>query len=131
VELLVYAVAKEGYDDTQGVSYRARSAKPGALGEVLSGSAEHLKIAFLEVGGCEIEMMCHEGWEERKFADSADSHFPHLAFEVEDMEAGMRDLARKGVTFDHKEPQWAFEGKFCYNTFPGPDGEILEISRRR
>jgi methylmalonyl-CoA/ethylmalonyl-CoA epimerase len=93
--------------------------------------AEHLKIAFLEVGGVEIEMMCHEGWEKRKFADSADSHFPHLAFEVEDMEAGMRDLARKGVTFDHKEPQWAFEGKFCYNTFPGPDGEILEISRRR
>jgi catechol 2,3-dioxygenase-like lactoylglutathione lyase family enzyme len=92
--------------------------------------AEHLKIAFLEVGGVEIEMMCHEGGEKRKFADSADSHFPHLAFEVDDMEASMRDLARKGVTFNFEKPQYAFEGRVCWITFPGPDGETLEISRR-
>jgi catechol 2,3-dioxygenase-like lactoylglutathione lyase family enzyme len=92
--------------------------------------AEHLKVAFLELAGCEIEMICREGREGRGFADSADSHFPHLAFEVDDMEASMRDLGRKGVTFDHEKPQWVFENKVCYNTFPGPDGEILEISRR-
>lgn len=92
--------------------------------------AEKVKVAFLELAGCEIEMICHEGWERRRFADSASSHFPHLAFEVDDMEASMRDLGRKGVTFDHEQPRWTFEGKFCYNTFRGPDGEILEISRR-
>jgi hypothetical protein len=49
---------------------------------------------------------------------------------VDDLEASMQDLVRKGVTFDHGQPQLIFEGRFCYNTFRGPDGEILEISRR-
>ncbi len=92
--------------------------------------AEHLKIAFLEVGGVEIEMMCHEGGEKRKFADGADSHFPHLAFEVDDVEASMRDLARKGVTFNFEKAQSAFEGKVRWIHFPGPDGETLEIAQR-
>jgi catechol 2,3-dioxygenase-like lactoylglutathione lyase family enzyme len=91
---------------------------------------EKVKVAFLGLADCEIEMSCHDGWKDRKFADSAKSHFPHLAFEVEDMETGMQELARKGVTFDHAQPQLIFEGTFCYNTFRGPDGEILEISRR-
>jgi len=107
------------YRDVLGMKFISYEAVP----------AEHLKIAFLEVGGVEIEMMCHEGWEKRKFADSADSHFPHLAFEVDDMEASMRDLSRKGVTFNFEKPQYAFEGKVCWITFPGPDGETLEISR--
>ena len=91
---------------------------------------EKVHVAFLELAGCEIEMSCHEDWPDRKFADSDKSHFPHLAFEVDDVEASMQELARKGVAFDHEQPQWIFEGRFCYNTFPGPDGEILEISRR-
>ena len=91
---------------------------------------ENIHVAFLGLPGCEIEMSCHDGWKDRKFADSADSHFPHLAFEVDDVEASMRELARKGVAFDHEQPQLIFEGRVCYNTFRGPDGEILEISRR-
>jgi lactoylglutathione lyase len=91
---------------------------------------EKVHVAFLGLADCEIEMSCHEGWERRAFTDSAETHFPHLAFEVDDVAAGMKDLARKGVTFDHERPQVIFKGKFCYNTFRGPDGEILEISRR-
>jgi lactoylglutathione lyase len=91
---------------------------------------EKVKVAFLGFGDCEIEMCCHEGWKQRTFADSAKSHFPHLAFEVDDLTASMQDLVRKGVTFDHEQPQLIFNNRFCYNTFRGPDGEILEISRR-
>lgn len=92
--------------------------------------AEKVHVAFLELAGCEIEMSCQEGWKDRKFAGSQRSHFPHLAFEVDDLEESMRDLSRKGVVFDHELPQRIFEDKVWYNTFPGPDGEILEISRR-
>jgi methylmalonyl-CoA/ethylmalonyl-CoA epimerase len=91
---------------------------------------QEVRVAFLELAGCEIEMSCRKGQPDKKFADSSQSHFPHLAFEVDDVEASMQELARKGVSFDHEQPQWIFEGRFCYNTFPGPDGEILEISRR-
>jgi catechol 2,3-dioxygenase-like lactoylglutathione lyase family enzyme len=92
--------------------------------------AEKAHVAFLELAGCEIEMSCQEGQPEKEFADSSQAHFPHLAFEVDDVEASMKELARKGVSFDHEQPQWIFARRFCYNTFPGPDGEILEISRR-
>jgi len=49
---------------------------------------------------------------------------------VDDVSSSMRELVRKGIVFDHEEPQSIFEGTVSYNTFRGPDGEILEISRR-
>jgi methylmalonyl-CoA/ethylmalonyl-CoA epimerase len=91
---------------------------------------DRAKVAFLRLGDLEMEICCKEGWEEKEFADKAVSHFPHLAFEVDDVAASMRELAAKGVTFDKEQPQLIFEGKVCFNTFPGPDGETLEISRR-
>jgi catechol 2,3-dioxygenase-like lactoylglutathione lyase family enzyme len=91
---------------------------------------QRVRVAFLELAGCEIEMSCQEGWPDRKFADNSQSHFPHLAFEVDNVEASMRELSRKGVIFDHEKPQLIFKERFSYNTFRGPDGEILEISRR-
>jgi catechol 2,3-dioxygenase-like lactoylglutathione lyase family enzyme len=91
---------------------------------------EKVHVVFLELGGCEIEMSFQEGLRNKQFADSRQTHFPHLAFEVDDVEASMRELSRKGVTFDHEKPQLVFQDRFCYNTFRGPDGEILEISCR-
>jgi catechol 2,3-dioxygenase-like lactoylglutathione lyase family enzyme len=91
---------------------------------------EKVKVAFLRVGDCEIEMVCKEGNENKRFASSTSSHFPHLAFEVDDLTASMNELSRKGIRFDHGEPQLIFDGTVCYNTFRGPDGEILEISNR-
>jgi methylmalonyl-CoA/ethylmalonyl-CoA epimerase len=93
-------------------------------------AGDRAKVAFLRIGECEIEMCCREGDENREFAAASASHFPHLAFEVDDVSAAMKELARKGVTFDHAEPQLIFERPVCYNTFRGPDGEVLEISRR-
>jgi methylmalonyl-CoA/ethylmalonyl-CoA epimerase len=91
---------------------------------------EKVKVAFLRIGDCEIEMSCKDGSGSKEFAAAASSHFPHLAFEVDDVSTGMKELSRKGITFDHEEPQLIFERSVCYNTFRGPDGEILEISRR-
>jgi methylmalonyl-CoA/ethylmalonyl-CoA epimerase len=91
---------------------------------------EKVRVAFIRVGDCELEMMCKEGAEGKEYAPAASSHFPHLAFEVADVPSAMKELSRKGIKFDHDEPQFVFDGKVCYNTFPGPDGETLEISRR-
>jgi methylmalonyl-CoA/ethylmalonyl-CoA epimerase len=91
---------------------------------------EKVRVAFIRIGDCELEMMCKEGDEGKEYASAASSHFPHLAFEVADVAAAMEVLSGKGITFDHEEPQFVFDGKVCYNTFPGPDGEILEISHR-
>ncbi len=91
---------------------------------------ENVKVAFLRIGDCEIEMSCPPDRENRRFADAASSHFPHLAFEVDDVSSSMAELAAKGIRFDHDRPQLIFDGRVCYNTFRGPDGEILEVSRR-
>ncbi len=91
---------------------------------------EKVRVAFLRIGDCEIEMSCRAGGEDRTFADGASSHFPHLAFEVDDVSSSMEELSARGVRFDHHAPQLIFEGRICYNTFRGPDGEILEVSRR-
>ncbi len=89
------------------------------------------RVAFLKVGDVEIEVSCTQGRESREYADRRLSHFPHLAFEVDDVAESMRELARKGVRFEHAEPQLIFQGKVSYNTFPGPDGETLEICHRK
>ena len=91
---------------------------------------EKVRVAFIRIGACELEMMCKEGAEDKQYAPAGSSHFPHLAFEVADVASAMSELSRKGITFDHDKPQFVFDGRVCYNTFPGPDGEILEISRR-
>ena len=91
---------------------------------------DRVKVAFLGIGDCEIEMSCKEGSGNKEFAAAGTAHFPHLAFEVDDVSSSMKDLSRRGVVFHHDEPQFVFEGAVCYNTFSGPDGEILEISRR-
>jgi catechol 2,3-dioxygenase-like lactoylglutathione lyase family enzyme len=88
------------------------------------------KVAFLRLGGVEIEISCAKGREGDGYADRKLAHFPHLAFETDDVAAEMKNLARMGVKFDNAEPQYVFQDKVCYNTFPGPDGETLEICRR-
>jgi catechol 2,3-dioxygenase-like lactoylglutathione lyase family enzyme len=88
------------------------------------------KVAFLRLGGLEIEISCRKGLEDGGYADRKLAHFPHLAFEVADVAAEMKELARKGVRFDSDKPQLIFQDKVCYNTFRGPDGETLEICRR-
>jgi catechol 2,3-dioxygenase-like lactoylglutathione lyase family enzyme len=92
--------------------------------------ADGARVAFLSLGEMEMEICAREGWEKKQFADGSISHFPHLAFEVDDVEESMQELRRKGVTFDNEQPRFIFDGKVCYNTFRGPDGETLEISRR-
>ena len=93
-------------------------------------AGEGVKVAFLRIGQCEIEMSCREGDECKEFCAASASHFPHLAFEVDDVSSAMKELSRRGIRFDHDEPQFIFDRPVCYNTFRGPDGEILEISRR-
>jgi catechol 2,3-dioxygenase-like lactoylglutathione lyase family enzyme len=92
---------------------------------------ESISVAFLRLGDVELEISSRKGLENRRFADESLSHFPHLAFEVDDLAASMKELTRKGVTFDHREGQSIFQGRVHYNTFRGPDGELLEISRRK
>jgi catechol 2,3-dioxygenase-like lactoylglutathione lyase family enzyme len=92
---------------------------------------ESINVAFLRLGDVELEISSRKGWENRRFADESLSHFPHLAFEVDDLAASMKELAGKGVTFDHREARSIFQGRVLYNTFRGPDGELLEISRRK
>jgi catechol 2,3-dioxygenase-like lactoylglutathione lyase family enzyme len=91
---------------------------------------KNVRVAFLELGEVELEISCTSGQEERQYGERARSHFPHLAFEVDDVAAGMKELARKGVTFENAKPQLIFDARVCYNTFLGPDGETLEICHR-
>ncbi len=88
------------------------------------------RVAFLRLGDLEMEVNTRKGWTDLRYADGKPAHFPHLAFEVDDVASSMQELSRKGITFDNTQPQLTFQGRVCYNTFRGPDGEILEICRR-
>ncbi len=91
-----------------------------------------VRVAFLRLGEMELELelSCRGGQEDRRYGNRTEAHFPHLAFEVDDVAAGMEKLGRKGVSFENSQPQLIFDSRVCYNTFLGPDGETLEICRR-
>jgi catechol 2,3-dioxygenase-like lactoylglutathione lyase family enzyme len=84
------------------------------------------KLSFLRCGTCEIEL-AQLPMDEEKSEGVVD----HIALIVDDVDAMMRRLSKKGVKFETEKPEdllMLFERRVKYIFLHGPDGERIELT---
>ena len=99
------------------------------LAHVQEVPEQKVKIAFLPVGDCEIELV------EPTAADSGVARFlekrgeglHHICFEVEDIEAALRDLAAKGVRLIDRQPRQGAIGRVAFLHPKSAHGVLIEL----
>ena len=99
------------------------------LAHVQEVPEQKVKIAFLPVGDCEIELV------EPTTADSGVARFlekrgeglHHICFEVEDIEAALRDLAAKGLRPINRQPRQGAIGRVAFLYPKSAHGVLIEL----
>jgi len=99
------------------------------LAHVQEVPEQQVRIAFLPVGDCEIELV------EPTAADSGVARFlekrgeglHHICFEVEDIEAALRDLAAKGVRLIDRQPRQGAIGRVAFLHPKSAHGVLIEL----
>jgi lactoylglutathione lyase len=86
-----------------------------------------LKIAFLQIGNSQMEILCRTKTPEGYGKDGA---FAHLAFTVDDIDAAVDRLRANDVTCTFDAPQTVLGGCRIF-FFKGPDNETLELFQPR
>jgi len=102
------------------------------LARVQEVPEQAVKIAFLPVGDGEIELV------EPTTADSGVARFlekrgeglHHICFEVEDIEAALRDLAAKGLRLIDKEPRQETLGRVAFLHPKSAHGVLIELMEK-
>ena len=102
------------------------------LARVQEVPEQAVKIAFLPVGDGEIELV------EPTTADSGVARFlekrgeglHHICFEVEDIEAALRDLAAKGLRLIDKEPRQGTIGRVAFLHPKSTHGVLIELMEK-
>ena len=99
------------------------------LAHVQEVPEQKVKIAFLPIGDCEIELV------EPTAADSGVARFlekrgeglHHICFEVEDIEAALRDLAARGLRLIDKQPRQGAIGRVAFLHPKSAHGVLIEL----
>ncbi len=99
------------------------------LAHVQEVPEQKVKIAFLPIGDCEIELV------EPTAADSGVARFlekrgeglHHICFEVEDIEAALRDLAAKGLRLIDRQPRQGAIGRVAFLHPKSAHGVLIEL----
>jgi len=99
------------------------------LAHVQEVPEQKVKIAFLPVGDCEIELV------EPTAADSGVARFlekrgeglHHICFEVEDIEAALQDLAARGLRLIDKQPRQGAIGRVAFLHPKSAHGVLIEL----
>ena len=99
------------------------------LAHVQEVPEQKVKIAFLPIGDCEIELV------EPTAADSGVARFlekrgeglHHVCFEVEDIEAALRDLAAKGLRLIDRQPRQGAIGRVAFLHPKSAHGVLIEL----
>ena len=91
------------------------------------GQGHRLKVAFVKAGSMVLELLQHT--DVSKMKRGSDGAVNHLAMEVSNIEAVIRDYRQKGIEFETDEPIFLPD---LYNGvkvgfFSGPSGERLEL----
>ena len=102
------------------------------LAHVQEVPEQQVRIAFLPVGDCEIELV------EPTAADSGVARFlekrgeglHHICFEVEDIEAALQDLAAKGVRLIDRQPRQGAIGRVAFLHPKSAHGVLIELCER-
>ena len=99
------------------------------LAHVQEVPEQQVRIAFLPIGDCEIELV------EPTAADSGVARFlekrgeglHHICFEVEDIEAALQDLAAKGVRLIDRQPRQGAIGRVAFLHPKSAHGVLIEL----
>ena len=99
------------------------------LAHVQEVPEQQVRIDFLPIGDCEIELV------EPTAADSGVARFlekrgeglHHICFEVEDIEAALRDLAAKGVRLIDRQPRQGAIGRVAFLHPKSAHGVLIEL----
>ena len=99
------------------------------LAHVQEVPEQQVRIAFLPIGDCEIELV------EPTAADSGVARFlekrgeglHHICFEVEDIEAALRDLAARGLRLIDRQPRQGAIGRVAFLHPKSAHGVLIEL----
>ena len=110
------------YRDTLGIA-------PGEIQEV---PTEHVRIAFLPMGGpggSEIELIEPTAPDSSlaKFLEKRGEGLHHICLEVENIDAELADMREKGAQVLDKQPRIAAEGRAIFLHPKGTNGVLLEL----
>lgn len=88
---------------------------------------QNVKVAFLPVGESEIELLESTSPEGNiaKFIEKKGEGMHHIAFEVENLDAMLEDLQKKGVQLIDKEPRYGAGGARIAFVHPKSTNGIL------
>lgn len=88
---------------------------------------EKAQIVFLEVEGCQIELLAPDERQEDATPAGGGCGLSHLAFLVESIDEACQDLKARGVSFI-QDPLESHRLKWAY--FQGPEEVVLELIER-
>jgi len=111
----------------------AQQVYEGALGLELTDVKEMpeqaVRIAFLPVGESEVELVEPLTAESgvAKFLEKRGEGLHHICFEVDDIEAALRDLAAKGIRLIDQQPRRGAHGRVAFLHPKSAHGVLIEL----
>lgn len=92
--------------------------------------SEHVKTSFFQVGESKIELLEATAPESAiaKYLDKKGEGMHHVAFEVEDIEAAMQEMANKGFRLLNEKPKRGADNKLvCFIHPKTANGVLVEL----
>ena len=88
-----------------------------------------IKVSMVEVGNTLIELLQPIGNEGviAKFLEKRGEGIHHICFEVDDIEAALRDLAAKGVRLIDEQPRQGAHGRVAFLHPKSSHGVLIEL----
>lgn len=97
-------------------------------------ASEGVKTAFFQVGESKIELLeaTHENSPIAKFIAKKGEGIHHIAFDVTNIEASMKDLASKGFTLLNEVPKSGADNKLVAFLHPkSANGVLVELCQEK
>lgn len=103
-----------------------------AVGKTVGAEADGVKIAFLPTGESDIELLepTNPANSISRFLESRGEGIHHIAVEVDDIEAHMRQLEAAGAVLIDKTPRQGAEGLVAFIHPKSMKGVLLELVQR-
>jgi methylmalonyl-CoA/ethylmalonyl-CoA epimerase len=121
------AVAVANMEDALGFW---RDAMGLELAHTKTVAKEQVRVGFLPIGDCEIELMepTEEDSPVGKFLAKRGAGLHHICLEVEDIEASMEQLRQHGAALINETPQSHPEGtRYCFVHPKSTGGVLVEL----
>jgi methylmalonyl-CoA/ethylmalonyl-CoA epimerase len=100
------------------------------LTEIQDVPAEMAQIAFLPIGGSEIELVMPTGGDSglRRFLEKRGPGMHHICLEVDDLDGMLAQLKEQGIQLINEEPRVSSEGrKYAFIHPKSANGVMVEL----